>query len=147
MVTKMPPEDYVKLGTARQRLSVFRLWFLILIILGLLAMIYVGYKVLSSEPTPANTQQQSHSLSGFLIPTAYAQATEQPSPDSSTANRSSELKQNIMVGIVGILAVMLLVSFGAVLLAKEPNKVTVAGDILKTVLGFFIGVATTFFGS
>lgn len=146
MSARIPSKEMVKLGPAK-RLGVFRLWFLILLVLGLLAMLYVGYKVFFSKPTPANSQQQSRSLESFLIPTVSAQATGQPTPDRSTANRSSELKQNIMVGIVGVLALLLLVSFGAVLFANEPSKVTVAGDILKTLLGFFIGVATTFFGS
>jgi len=52
-----------------------------------------------------------------------------------------------MVGIVAILAVLLLASLGAVLFGKEPDKVSVAGDILKTLLGFFIGIATTFFAA
>ena len=146
MAARLPPERIVTLRGAK-RLSAFRLWFLILIVLGLLAMLYVGYKVLFSRPAPTNTQHQSSTLTGIFIPTAHAQPIQQATPDRSTANRSSELKQNIMVGIVGILALLLVVSFGAVLFAKEPAKVAVAGDILKTVLGFFIGVATTFFGS
>jgi flagellar basal body-associated protein FliL len=150
VAAKIPAKDLVKL-TASKRLGVFRLWFLILIVLGLLAMLFVGFKVFVIKPNPATNQQQSRSLDSILVPTVYAQPTEQPTQagqsNQDRSARSRELKQNIMVGIVVVLGLLLLGSFGAVLFAKEPGKVTVAGDILKTVLGFFIGVATTFFGS
>jgi threonine/homoserine/homoserine lactone efflux protein len=150
MSTQLTPPQFSGLPP-KERLSALRKWFVILAILGLLAMIYVGYKVFFSNPEPVQ-QQQQRSSSSFLIPTVYAQVIEQASPtqsvaDRRNADRRTEIKQTIMIGIVAVLAILLLVSFGAVFLSTEPNKISVAGDILKTLLGFFIGVATTFFAA
>jgi hypothetical protein len=152
MSSAIPPPEFSTLRAA-QRLSALRKWFLLLVVLGLLAMVYVGYKVFSgySEPQEAGDRDRDSSSISFLIPTAYAQSEQaspnQSNPDKRSSDRSSEIKQTIMIGIVAVLAILLLGSFGAVLFSKEPNKVAVAGDLLKTLLGFFIGVATTFFAA
>jgi hypothetical protein len=147
MSTNLSPPEFSKLA-ASKRIGVFRPWFLILLILGLLAMIYVGYRVFFRQPKPENIRpQQSRSLDSFFITTAYAQASPQQSNNGDKQSRSGELKQDIMVGMIFVLAVVLLTSLGVVLFGKDASKVTVAGDILKTVLGFFIGVGTTFFSA
>ena len=143
-ISRVPPSEMAKLRVT-DRVRSLRIWFLILAILGLLAMLYVGYRAIFSEPKPADTRQSS-SIISTLIPTAYAQGTEQPT-ERSSSGISDEMKQNVMVGIIAVLALVMLVSLGAVLFAKDAARIAQAGDILKTVLGFFIGVATTFFGS
>jgi Ca2+/Na+ antiporter len=143
-ISRIPPAEMAKLRV-RDRVKSLRIWFLILAILGLLAMLYVGYKAVFSEPKPTDTRQ-TFSLISTLIPTAYAQGTEQPK-ERSSSGISGEMKQNVMVGIIAVLALVMLVSLAAVLFAKDAARIAQAGDILKTVLGFFIGVATTFFGS
>jgi Ca2+/Na+ antiporter len=150
MSSAVPPPEFSTLRAA-QRLSALRKWFLLLVVLGLLAMVYVGYKVFFSYSEPQQAGDRDSSSISFLIPTAYAQSEQaspnQSNPDKRSSDRSSEIKQTIMIGIVAVLAILLLVSFGAVLFSKEPNKVAVAGDLLKTLLGFFIGVAITFFAA
>lgn len=146
MSTFISPPEFSKLSPSK-RVRGFRPWFLVLLILGILAMLYVGYKVFFSAPKlRSNQPQQSRGLDSPFVTTAYAQASS-PSSSGDTRNRSGELKQDIMVGMICVLAVVLLMSLGVVLFGHDAAKVVVAGDILKTVLGFFIGVGTTFFGA
>ncbi len=132
------PEAFAK-RKPTSRFGALRLWFAILVIIGLLAMLFVGYRVLTRPKTaPA---QKSQSLISFLIPTAHAQGA-QPTPTISSAGASSDLRQTLMVGLFAILAVILLASVFVVFFGKDPGRVSAASDVLKTVLGFFIGAAT-----
>ena len=136
------PEDIVLLSPW-QRFLRLPLMLRILLLVGLLAIGYVGYRALTAR---SRTQgpPTGHSLIGALITPAFAQGSA-PSSDSTHQGIKGDLKQDVMIGIVAVLAVVMLLSLVTVLGAKEPARVTVAGDILKTVLGFFIGVATSFF--
>lgn len=139
---KSPPDSFAVMAPS-ERLSALRIGFLILIIIGLLAMVYVGYKLLSKpEITPV---QKVGSLLDSLVPTAHAQATTPtpiPIPSISSAGVSRDLKPYLMLGLFTVLALVLFMSLGGVFFGRDPAKVSVASDILKMVLGFFIGAAT-----
>ena len=51
-----------------------------------------------------------------------------------------------MFGIYGLIAIVLISSLYIMYTSKDEAKVEMAGNIVKTSLGFFIGVATGFFG-
>lgn len=135
---KGPMDDFSTLAP-KSRFGSLRIWFAILVIVGLLAMLYVGYKIFT-KPKAVPSKQFSSSVS-FLFPTAYAQGT-QSTPSIGSAGASSDLKQVLMVGLFCVLALILLASVSVVFFGRDPARVSAASDVLKTVLGFFIGAAT-----
>jgi hypothetical protein len=132
-------ETSVVTMSALARVGVLRLWIVILLIIGFLAMLFVGYRLLI-KPKPSPDQRSSISLD-FLVPTVSAQGE---SPTEKPFNLSNDLKQIVMVGLFAVLSLVLLMSVGGVMFAKDANRISASGDILKTVLGFFIGAATGF---
>jgi hypothetical protein len=132
-------ESDVALMAPPARIAALRPWILILLIIGVLAMLFVGYRILI-KPKPSPTPRSSNSLS-FFVPTVYAQSG---TPNDRSPSMSSDLRQDVMVGLFVVLSLVLLMSVGGVMFARDASRVSVAGDVLKTVLGFFIGAATGF---
>jgi hypothetical protein len=87
-------------------------------------------------------------LSNLRIGSAYAQNNPRP-PLSSLAPRklSEELRIWIMLIIFLTLALTFLVSIISIFKSTNPDVLKFAFDTVKTLLGFFIGVATTLIGT
>ena len=58
----------------------------------------------------------------------------------------SDIRAIVIVSIFGCMGVFFFVSTGALLFSKNAKVVAFAMDSVKTLLGFFIGVAMTFMG-
>ena len=136
MEYKTPPEDLVKLSGLK-RLSMFKWWFWILLILGVLALVYIFV-----IEVPSQFQQESEPLGELAQTNTYFFS----SFIQTQGHDSTDMKPYVMVGIFAVLAVVLVVSVGVQLFGKDPDKVKGAGDIVKTCIGFFIGVATSYIG-
>ena len=55
-----------------------------------------------------------------------------------------DLKIWLPIIVLLILALVFFASLGAVFFAQNEKKITLASDIVKTCLGFFIGLATSY---
>jgi hypothetical protein len=53
----------------------------------------------------------------------------------------------LLGGVLGVLAIVLIISIVAIFLTKDAEVLRFAFDTVKTLMGFFIGVATTLIGS
>ncbi len=52
-----------------------------------------------------------------------------------------------MIGILLLIATVTLVCLYVSLFSKNPEAVKTASDLLKTCIGFFIGIATGYYGA
>jgi len=77
---------------------------------------------------------------GF-ISSAYAES--QP----AAATLPSSAKQWLLGGVLGVLAIVFFGSVVTIFMTKEAEVLRFAFDTVKTLMGFFIGVATTLMGS
>lgn len=77
---------------------------------------------------------------GFI---ASAYAESQP----AAATLPSAAKQWLLGGVLGVLAVVFVGSVVTIFMTKEAEVLRFAFDTVKTLMGFFIGVATTLMGS
>ncbi len=75
-------------------------------------------------------------------------------PASATETKPADAKFSIddarpfgMLIILGALGLTFLGSIGTILFGRDPSRIAFAQDTVKTLMGFFIGVATTFFGA
>jgi hypothetical protein len=76
-----------------------------------------------------------------LITSAYAQS---PPP---VPTLPSEAKRWLLGGVLGVLAIVFIISIVAIFMTKDAEVLRFAFDTVKTLMGFFIGVATTLIGS
>jgi hypothetical protein len=77
---------------------------------------------------------------GFV---ASAYAESQP----AAATLPSSAKQWLLGGVLGVLAIVFVGSVVTIFMTKEAEVLRFAFDTVKTLMGFFIGVATTLMGS
>jgi hypothetical protein len=68
---------------------------------------------------------------------------------SSLPTKDSELltKTYVMIGILSLIGIVTLVCLGVSLFSQNEHAVGTASDMLKTCIGFFIGIATSYFGA
>jgi len=59
-------------------------------------------------------------------------------------NSSADILTVVMAGVFLLLGVIYIMSIVIIFFLKKPNRVETAIDIVKTLTGFFIGVATSF---
>jgi hypothetical protein len=86
-------------------------------------------------------------LNPLLIAPAYAQtegvtATEAPEPKS----RMEYLKPYIMVGVILAITVLFFICIGLFCIAKDSEKIKFAHDMIRTIVGFYIGIFTGLLG-
>jgi len=145
--SKMPPSDFVKLSV-RSRLGAYKWWFWVLLIVGLFSAFLGVYRELNNAAASVLKTQLRD------LPTFHFQqivlAADTPASDAAgrlggSASMPAELRPYVMAGIFFIIGTITLLSLGVTLFAQQEKKVTVASDLLKTCLGFFIGVATKLF--
>jgi hypothetical protein len=77
---------------------------------------------------------------GFI---ASAYAESQP----AAATLPSGAKQWLLGGVLGVLAIVFIGSVVTIFMTKDAEVLRFAFDTVKTLMGFFIGVATTLMGS
>ncbi|HSY48474.1 MAG TPA: hypothetical protein VLC46_06670 [Thermoanaerobaculia bacterium] len=141
-MNKMSDAEYVKLSPGA-RVRAWRWWFVVLLLLAAaaaaLAMI-VEFRTagkiggLSITPSPVLAFASSVVTGATLSP---------PVPkDSDLAT-----KTYVMIGILSLIAIVTLVCLGVSLFSKDEHAVSTASDMLKTCIGFFIGIATSYFGA
>ena len=82
-------------------------------------------------------------LFSFSAP-AFAQAASAPTPPNRLTQDDAKLY--VMIAVFILLAITFLTSIVAVFLTKEETILKFALDTVKTLLGFFVGVATAFLG-
>lgn len=141
-------EEYMQ---SKPRERVFRLkwWFILLVIAGLIAaaitLVRETNQIRSLSQLGALLQNPSLVA---LLPIAFLQGTDageaaETTKDSKPGSLQNELVRSyIMVGIFIMIGIITLAALFAVLFGKSERTVTVASDLLKTCVGFFIGVAT-----
>jgi hypothetical protein len=76
-----------------------------------------------------------------LVSTAYADTP------STGAALPIDAKRWLLVGIMGVLAAAFIFSIVAIFRTKDPQVLQFSFDTVKTLMGFFIGVATTLIGT
>jgi hypothetical protein len=76
-----------------------------------------------------------------LMTSAYAQS--QP----AIPTLPSEAKRWLLGGVLGVLAIVFIICIVAIFMTKDAEVLRFAFDTVKTLMGFFIGVATTLIGS
>ena len=131
-------ETFTKLGPFA-RLGKFKWWFIILLILGLLALWYLFF-----HNVPQTLKKQSITSIGLVQPqTKLILASFQ----QNLQLQSASLQPYIVPGIFALLAIVFIISLLVTLFSTNPEKVKSAGDIVKTCLGFFIGAATSALGN
>ena len=62
------------------------------------------------------------------------------------AYSESDIRGIVIISIFGCMGMFFFISTGALLFSKNAKVVAFAMDSVKTLLGFFIGVAMTFMG-
>lgn len=145
---KVGIEEYVRLSPY-ERLKRWKWWFILLLIVALAIAAWAVFREIRKTLTN-DTRQSGASV---LTAVAFLQAGTATATDSKPA-ASDERKQPandpmrpyIMIGILSLIAIITLVCLGVSLFSTNAGAVTTASDILKTCIGFFIGLATGYYG-
>lgn len=132
---KASKEEYVTVKGLK-RIRKLRWWFLIFIIIGLIAL---GILLLIYGDRSYESYKQ---IGAYLSPisSAYAQTDALPSDNEFTP------KVLIMAGIFLVLGVVYLVGIFKLFFSGNPDHIDTASDLVKTLTGFFVGAATGFLG-
>jgi len=110
------------------------------------------YKTLETPRGPlkhsGNEPNKLPSLSSLsIISGASAQpATPQPPSAAGTRFTQEDARLYVMLSVVVVLGITFLTSVVAIFKATNPDVLKFAFDTVKTLMGFFIGVATAFLG-
>jgi hypothetical protein len=131
-------ESYENLAASPKgvsRLARFRWWFIALLILGVAAGIYI---LVRGAP-----EFYSSFMSIAGTPLLITQAFAQSAPASSTP----DYKPLIMLAIIVTLLIILLGSVWRMLTSTNADTVKAASDLVKLLVGFFVGVATKYIGA
>lgn len=137
---KVSDEEYAGMP-ARTRIRAWKWWFLLLLLLGAIAAIFAFLREAQNIPRfgslPSVPVMLAFATTGG---TAAAGQTGGQPPDSAA------MKSYVMMGILALIAVITLVCLYVSLFSKNPAAAATAGDLLKTCLGFFIGIVTSYLG-
>lgn len=134
-------ESYEEAITSKgaSRFGKLRLWFIVLLVLGIGALIYGLVRSVPEAGREIQRIQQQQTGSLSFVGAAHAQ---DPNP---AATAPLQVKPIIMAGIFLVLGIVLLIAIYQMLFSDNKEKVVLAGDVAKTLLGFFVGVGTNFF--
>lgn len=132
---KSSREDYAN-TKGIQRLGKLRWWFLILIIIGLAALVYLWLT------KGGEAVQSIQSIGSLLSPisSAYAQT------EAALPNNEFTPKVLIMAGIFLVLGVVYFAGIYKLFFSGNSDQIDTASDLVKTLTGFFVGAATGFLG-
>lgn len=146
-------EDYVA-SSPSGRIKKWKWWFVVMLLLALAIAIWT----LSREARIVFSSLQPESTFGTVSTIAFLQAAGAPEATSTAHAKPKESEQQrkqrgddpmrpyIMVGILTLIALITLVCLGVSLFSTNTGAVTQASDLLKTCIGFFVGIATSYFG-
>ena len=132
---KTSKEDYV--GTkGLHRLGKLKWWYLVLIIVGLLALVTLWIS------QGGQVIQQLESVGAVLSPIspAHAQSVEELAAGGFTP------KVLIMAGIFIVLGLVYIAGIFKLFFSDNSNQIDTASDLVKTLTGFFVGAATGILG-
>ena len=133
--SKSSKEDFSASRPA-ERLGKLKWWFVVLIVLGVLALIVVWL----SRGDKAIEQFQKIGASPLAISVAYAQGTTEETSDGFTP------RIIIMAGVFAIIGIVYLAGIFKLFFSRNSEQVDTAADLVKTLTGFFVGAATGFLG-
>ncbi len=119
-----PPDEFVELKPV-SRIRSLRRWFIILVIIGILAIIFVITNILVKAESSIS-----------IISIAYAQNTDFQEIEAKN------IQYIIMGGIFSLLGIVYLAAIFRLLFSKNISNVLIATDLVKTLTGFFVGVGT-----
>ena len=149
---KVGVEEYVGLAPF-ERLKRWKWWFILLLIVALA----IAAWALSREVRKTLTSPVAETRTSLLTTLAFLQAapaTETAVTDDSKTQTPNGRQQPpddptrpyIMIGILSLIAIITLVCLYVSLFSTNTGAVTTASEILKTCIGFFIGIATGYYG-
>jgi uncharacterized membrane protein YhaH (DUF805 family) len=136
---KESPNDLVT-RKPLERITRLRWWYIILLILGLIAAVV-------ALVTQFNITLSSGHPSGERVATLALLTLQSDAPQDENSRKTGleEFRPQVVLGIFLLIGTLTLISLLGVLFAQDPKKLEIASDILKTCIGFFIGVATGYF--
>ena len=132
---KSSKEDYVAVKGIH-RLGKLSIWFVILIIIGVAALIALWFL----KGGEAIEEVQKIGVSLLPISSAFAQTSAPP------ANNEFTPKVLIMAGIFLVLGVVYFAGIYKLFFSGNSDQIDTAADLVKTLTGFFVGAATGFLG-
>lgn len=120
-----------------KRLAKLKWWFLLLIVVGILALLAVwlykgGMAFIAIQKVIGST---------FTVSIAYA-----AQPPSQGGTVGSTARVIVTAGVFGILGLVYLAGIFKLFFSVHPQQVDTAADLVKTLTGFFVGAATGFLG-
>ena len=134
---KSSQEDYVS-SKGLHRLGKLRWWFLLLIVIGILAVValwvFQGGKAV----------QQFEKSGSLVLPTAIPYAYAQTDPVPKESGFTPQVI--IMAGIFVVLGLVYFAGIYKLLFSGTAEQIDAAADLVKTLTGFFVGAATGFLG-
>ena len=143
MESRVPREEYVKMK-ATDRLRTWKWWFILLLLLGLIAAAWAFRSEFLAAP-----HDLGQNLGAAAYTLAYMQgggSAGEPTTGVLGKKQDDEMRPFIMIGILALIAVITLVCLGVSLFSTNAGAVSTASDLLKTCIGFFIGIVTGYFG-
>ena len=134
-VYKSSKEEFSSTPPA-ERVKKLKLWFILLIFLGILALILVWL----SQGEKATKEIQKIGFLPTIVSIAHAQ--------DETGNTSEKFTPRvlIMAGVFIILGLVYLAGIFKLFFSGNSEQLDTAADLVKTLTGFFVGVATSFIG-
>ena len=139
MESRVPREEYVKMA-ARQRVRTWKWWFVLLLLLGLIAGAWAAWRELAAAK---ESQGFLNSSPIYALALLQVRPTDQPAKNQST---DDPMRPFVMIGILTLIAIVTLVCLGVSLFSTNASAVSTASDLLKRCIGFFIGIVTGYFG-
>jgi hypothetical protein len=142
--SKTPDGEYVKLSPGA-RVQAWKWWFIVLLLLAVAAAVWT----LTREFRTARSLSSLSFSSEPVAVLAFVNTAATNSTGSSLPTKDSDLvtKTYVMIGILGLIGIVILVCLGVSLFSQNEHAVSTASDMLKTCIGFFIGIATSYFGA
>ena len=138
---KSSKEEYVaKRGLSRIRQ--LKWWYLILIIVGIIALASIWY----SKGSDVVGDFQKGTALLMPISTAYAQSVADVQPVEEPAEDEFAPKKVIMPGIFLVLGIVYMAGIYKLFFSDNSNQIDMASDLVKTLTGFFVGAATSLLG-
>jgi hypothetical protein len=99
----------------------------------------------SNQPKPP-TVPNSHSFYDRLSIEAFAQAVPAPAAAYSMMSSIDSLRPMIMIGVIAAISVFFFICVGLFCLTSDADKIKFADNMMRTIVGFYIGIVTGLLG-
>jgi hypothetical protein len=120
----------------QSRFGKLKWWFLLLIVVGVLAFAYVV--VLQGQKTVEHLKTSETTMSPVSV--AFAQEPGNSGADAFTP------RVIIVSGVFLVLGIVYIAGIVKLFFTRNADQVDAASDLVKTLTGFFVGAATGFLG-